>query len=918
MRNKILICVLLTVGFSLASYAYVSAKGALEPAECFDYYAFGSVQVNINPELVQTLAGSQLRFYVTATNENPYPVVDGSIYVKIFRKQANAEMAQKNSGFLVDQFFVKENVVLDAGETKKFDFLWKVPAWAPEEDYQAFTYFQSAKKFDLLGLPFTDDIKGSRADFKIGSEFTKSVELDRNSVKVNGRPYLFAASPTLFEADENVKVEFPISNPTAESQSATVSYRLYWWSGALDSQEIDSKNETVILAPGEKKILSYEIEDQNYPVYYLVVDSKWNDYSSILGVRVARKELGRLRINFPGVTSFPITKGVGNVVFACLHNASLGGTADGRLELSILDKNGTQVEDFSYAGGITSAMMGLKGNFVTEKSYDKFTLKALLFDDKDVLVDSAELNFDCSEINLEECLPEEMAGGLLGLDPQMLKYIVIAAAILVVLIVIIMLIIKRKGDKKPPLGPSTPNTSDANPKELSQSNFEVSRESYQSTQNQGGASFVAMLGSTLLFMALVVLPIAVGARTTSYTVSDGDFDDIKLANVGVNTPSLVTLEFPDGYRLNYSFKYNAMAVADTGLALNDGDGVQVGSKISFYYDPNDFLNTGSDTSEWVELGQLLGTPFGHWVNNASFPYSRPPAVPTGPVGMCQSNDATQAYNVNEPSEPYDLFMPLSVDTPGVTIDVSPAVSSGVLGNCVNSGGGSRKTCDVLKAGPINAKVSFAASFAYHYIQYGNATCYYLGKIQKGGADFKIDIPAQNIEFSLSAVDGTGTIPAPVITGPTAGNPGIEYTFSARSGTFLFEDDGVTPKAQTVRYGFDWDNNTTVDFWTSWVNQGEPNSASFTWNSLGAKTFGVRTQDFALAASGWSYHSINITDNGNAVCIEGDVWTSCSATCGGGTRNLVHVDATCKTTIIDTETCNPQACGTVIIEVPPGG
>ena len=194
------------------------------------------------------------------------------------------------------------------------------------------------------------------------------------------------------------------------------------------------------------------------------------------------------------------------------------------------------------------------------------------------------------------------------------------------------------------------------------------------------------------------------------------------------------------------------------------------------------------------------------------------------------------------------------------------------------------------------------------------------------SDLRIDVPVQTIAFDVAAVaavtppadEEDSIVPAPVVTGPTAGNPGIQYTFSARSEAFQFEADGVTPTSERVRYGFDWNNDAIVDFWTSWVQQGQPNSASFTWVSLGAKTFRVKTQDFDRDESGWGYHTINISNNGSAVCTEGDIWTACSATCGGGTQSLIHVDAGCATSIIKTEKCNIQACGTVIIEVPPGG
>ena len=37
-------------------------------------------------------------------------------------------------------------------------FTWQVPAFAETGDYQVATYFLSDKKFNLLGLSFTDDV----------------------------------------------------------------------------------------------------------------------------------------------------------------------------------------------------------------------------------------------------------------------------------------------------------------------------------------------------------------------------------------------------------------------------------------------------------------------------------------------------------------------------------------------------------------------------------------------------------------------------------------------------------------------------------------------------------------------------------------------------------------------------------------
>ena len=56
--------------------------------DCFDHYTFGSVEVDVEPSLEQTIPGGELAFDGTIRNNNPYPVVNGQVYVKVFKKDA--------------------------------------------------------------------------------------------------------------------------------------------------------------------------------------------------------------------------------------------------------------------------------------------------------------------------------------------------------------------------------------------------------------------------------------------------------------------------------------------------------------------------------------------------------------------------------------------------------------------------------------------------------------------------------------------------------------------------------------------------------------------------------------------------------------------------------------------------------------
>lgn len=48
---------------------------------CFDYYKFGSVQVDIAPENRDALSGTNVIFKGNVRNTNSYPIVDGAVYI---------------------------------------------------------------------------------------------------------------------------------------------------------------------------------------------------------------------------------------------------------------------------------------------------------------------------------------------------------------------------------------------------------------------------------------------------------------------------------------------------------------------------------------------------------------------------------------------------------------------------------------------------------------------------------------------------------------------------------------------------------------------------------------------------------------------------------------------------------------------
>ena len=398
MYKKLSLFIFVTI-FSLPFFA-LAQDVSTSTVNCFDYYKFGSVQVTAESETSNVVTGNKINFVGTIKNSNSYPIVDGTVVVKIFRMQAEQNA---NGPYVVDQFVAKDDVYIGASSTQKFDFSWNVPTYAKSGDYQIATFFTSGKEFNLLGLTFTDDIVGNQFNFKVSGKQEKIVEFDKNSVKINNTPYFFAAFPPTVDTNKDAVVTANLLNETDQSQQVKITWKTYWWDAQKEENLLDTKTEDVNLNEGEKKNISYTITDTTHSVYLVVAEVDYKDTKSILGARFTRNGINIPRINFPAVTSFPLTKGTGTTLFSCLHNTNNGDIENGSLSLKLEDSSGKVFHDFTYNGKITGEMMGVKDDFVPSQSYDKFSLVAELSQNGKV-IDTAKMDYDCKSIDPSKCL----------------------------------------------------------------------------------------------------------------------------------------------------------------------------------------------------------------------------------------------------------------------------------------------------------------------------------------------------------------------------------------------------------------------------------------------------------------------------------------------------------------------------------
>jgi len=374
---------------------------------CFDYYRFGSVQAILTSSVENVVSGTRIEFSGELVNENPYPIVDGSLYVKIFKSRDEDD---GNGPDVVDQFFAVSDVSIPANGRVPVSFAWMVPGYAQSGEYELASFFVTSRKFNLLGLPFTDDVVGNTVPFIVAGEHTTGVLFDKSSASINNEPYSFIAFPPLVSKDEPITISARIVNTTGQTQNASLVWTVYYWDSLLRRNAVQEESANVSVPPGGSTPVSITVSDTTYPVYLAVGTLSWKDTKSIIAPRFVREGISRPRINFPSITSFPLMRGEENQVFSCLHNTSNEVATDGRLDLTLLDMDGNLIHNYTYRGDITGAMMGVANLFVPKKTYDRFVLEARLYENG-VFVDEARMTYDCSLLGQNACLSDSEKQG---------------------------------------------------------------------------------------------------------------------------------------------------------------------------------------------------------------------------------------------------------------------------------------------------------------------------------------------------------------------------------------------------------------------------------------------------------------------------------------------------------------------------
>ena len=374
---------------------------------CSDYYTSGSVQVDIAPYFSTVNPTDPILFGGKLKNSNPYPVVDGQIWMKIFKNEKKSDELLKENGYpLIDFILVKDNVVIPANTEIPYEFQWTVPKDMDSGDYVSVFYFTTAHRYNLLGLTFSDVDMGNTASFTVNRVIPRtSVVFDKNSVHLNNVHHSFALPSRHFKRDEVVTAYATLMNNSENDRAIELTWTTYKWDGLLEVFKHSSETKKLVIASGERIEESYQTPTIDTSVTFVIATVRDGDAQSMLNIRYVRDDILETRINFPSIMKYPLTAGQPVDMFLCIHSTNLPVVSDNSVILTLKDEAGTTLHTYTYNGDITAAMMAVKDTFTPDKTLSTFALTAALIRNG-VTIEEITTWYRCEDIDPTQCVTD--------------------------------------------------------------------------------------------------------------------------------------------------------------------------------------------------------------------------------------------------------------------------------------------------------------------------------------------------------------------------------------------------------------------------------------------------------------------------------------------------------------------------------
>jgi len=367
------------------------------------------------------------------------PVFENSgIFVQVWRKDSKKP---EKGDYLVDEFYVMEDVVVLEGDTSDFQVNWKIPNEVEKGDYYLLFFINSNKRFDLSGTPLANSSYAERYDFKVlNKSEKKGIVLDKNNIKISGNSYAYKMPVPVIDEDA-VSVKIPLKNLDSTEQNVAVKYELFSW-GQTDSLNIIStKNETKSLSSNAEIELQYDLEPTDInSVYNLKVTAATSQSRSVSNVRfvIKDKNQGIFRL-----LTLAEDKNRNYFPLFCVRNAQWSGNFQGKVEITLNDVVWEKE-------GILDASEGrcfiIKDERFKIADYNCAKLEGKIFDKEGKQTNIVQVSYNCSQRGQFSQMSDQFIGQE-DKNRALMTFSVTVALLAVISLTLIYLSIKKNDQK---------------------------------------------------------------------------------------------------------------------------------------------------------------------------------------------------------------------------------------------------------------------------------------------------------------------------------------------------------------------------------------------------------------------------------------------------------------------------------------
>jgi len=337
------------------------------------WYKFGSVSVGVHTDKVDYIPGKSVYYDGYVMNNNTFPITEGRVRLQIFYHVNNT------AEYMVDEFFVAENLYLKPGETKTFGGFWDVPITAKSGEYQ-FEVYYVIDQFNMAGVSFLRGFAGDITKFNVvsGSDL---LYLDTQNITVNGRNIDLHLYQPDIGPNDSISVLVPLVNEGFETASK-ISYKLYKWDDTRKDFLVSEQDNYMVVPENSRTMLNFVSEPLDSSAYLLKIEAEGGKNNNILKLRLPVRGK-KVKTNFLGIDKFPIKRGdTINVFTALSSSADYFTNITAEIKLSIQDEGGNIVFNDSISGEeISWQIVGYETTFKADKKYNKLTLISEITDD---------------------------------------------------------------------------------------------------------------------------------------------------------------------------------------------------------------------------------------------------------------------------------------------------------------------------------------------------------------------------------------------------------------------------------------------------------------------------------------------------------------------------------------------------------